>query len=526
MSQSEDVREREKALNELRKNFVDKPQVWKDLLTLTKDGDSDLRYSVATALSSAFSHVADKSQAWKDLLAQTFEEINVREIITKIKKNEAVNYENVSIIGDLNLVELDLPINENGKKIVGSPIKIINSAFQGNLDLKKSIITVDFTNTIFTKDANFYRTEFKGYPEATKKESSTMDYLIEKTILVDSFRRNVGQRYVSFFGVWFFGNTDFTDAKFSDCVDFSDVLFMEKVDFQYAQFNESTRFMDAIFDKEASFSDATFIKDINFSEAKFKSVAFSGAKFSGDADFQNVDFGEKAFINNNATFFGIANFSEAKFEDDANFSWAKFLGDGEFSETKFSGNANFRATQFKEDVDFKKAIFSKYFILDDAKFTQIRVEFDSIKDRLSHDGPTYLALIKNFNGTEQFEDADNCYYQYRKWRQDKKKFGQSKIFDYLSWLSCGYGVRPSYTIFFSIVLIFIFAFFLWALSSYQTNNFSLFHYLNLSARLFIKNTADNLPYPYSYIVLIEAFSSWIISGLFVVVLTRKLIRSL
>lgn len=74
MAQSEDVKERKKAVDQLRKNFVlfaDKNQATIDLLVLIKDRSSIVRRRVAYALGLAFEHVTDKNQATKDLLALT-----------------------------------------------------------------------------------------------------------------------------------------------------------------------------------------------------------------------------------------------------------------------------------------------------------------------------------------------------------------------------------------------------------------------------------------------------------------------
>jgi hypothetical protein len=78
-----------------------------------------------------------------------------------------------------------------------------------------------------------------------------------------------------------------------------------------------------------------------------------------------------------------------------------------------------------------------------------------------------LAPISSFKISEQFDDADDCYYQYRRKSQAEKKLyswkgglpvmNWSKLLDALSWISCGYGVRPKYRLFLSILLIIFFA---------------------------------------------------------------------
>ena len=54
----------------------DKQQAWNDLIKLTNDKNSDVRYRAASALGSVFSYVPDKQQAWNDLIKLTNDEDN------------------------------------------------------------------------------------------------------------------------------------------------------------------------------------------------------------------------------------------------------------------------------------------------------------------------------------------------------------------------------------------------------------------------------------------------------------------
>ncbi|MCG7849928.1 MAG: HEAT repeat domain-containing protein [ANME-2 cluster archaeon] len=67
---SGDVRERREGVEQLRSNFVDLPDkdaAWQDLIRLTGDEDSIVRWHAVYALGSAFQHVPDKDTAWEDL---------------------------------------------------------------------------------------------------------------------------------------------------------------------------------------------------------------------------------------------------------------------------------------------------------------------------------------------------------------------------------------------------------------------------------------------------------------------------
>ena len=58
---------------------------------------------------------------------------------------------------------------------------------------------------------------------------------------------------------------------------------------------------------------------------------------------------------------------------------------------------------------------------------------------------------------EQFEDADAAYYQYRRLSQKNKKWSFSKLMDVVTGASCGYGVKPGYTLIWGFILIIVFA---------------------------------------------------------------------
>ena len=73
---SDDAEERNDAVYQITKNFKillykEKEQAWKDLLALTKDEDSDVRWDAVDAFGQAFQYITDKNQATKDLLELT-----------------------------------------------------------------------------------------------------------------------------------------------------------------------------------------------------------------------------------------------------------------------------------------------------------------------------------------------------------------------------------------------------------------------------------------------------------------------
>lgn len=151
----------------------------------------------------------------------------------------------------------------------------------------------------------------------------------------------------------------------------------------------------------------------------------------------------------------------------ANFGWCNFIGPASFWDARFDGFVTFQGSQFNESadmtlaqfnnsVDFLGTRFAKQLYFYDVKFSSIRVSWSSFKDKIVCSGPIYMELINNFKKLEQFEDADSCYYQYRDWKRDNRPMGWPKIFDYLSWLSCGYGVRWTHPILSGLLVMIIF----------------------------------------------------------------------
>lgn len=102
----------------------------------------------------------------------------------------------------------------------------------------------------------------------------------------------------------------------------------------------------------------------------------------------------------------------------------------------------------------------------------MKVSWASLENSLVFDGLTYVKLVRNFRNLEQFDDADAAYFQYRKYCQAENPWislheespwiSFPKVGDIFMWLSCGYGVKPSYTVGSSIfVILFFSAIYLW-----------------------------------------------------------------
>ena len=354
------------------------------------------------------------------------------EILAKIERGEDVEYDNVIVKGDLDL----------GDKTLG---------------------TVHFRDAIFQGSVNFGGTNFTGS--------------------------------ASFIGANFSARADFGRSKFSGYADFLGAEFGGDANFGGAEFTGGyTYFLGAEFaGGNADFGGAKFTGgDANFGGAEFTGgyTYFVGAEFAGG----NADFVGAEFAGGNADFRGAkftggyANFGGAKFTGgNADFRGAKFTGGyANFWRAKFAGgNADFLGAEFGGYANFLGAEFDKELTFNDLKFDRLYITWESIKDKLVYNGPAYLALVKNFKVIEQFNDADNCYYAYRKASQAQKlwysednrvidllvrcyswiyanikriseyfswinnyppltwirRFTWSKLFDWIGLVSCGYGVK-------------------------------------------------------------------------------------
>ena len=518
----------------------------------------------------------------KDETLKLVEVIPADEILGKIKRGELIEYVNVIVEGILDLSKADLKKDGDGKFVVTSVIKIINSNI---LDFAR------FGKASFHKSVWFKNTQFES---------------------------------LAYFGFsQFHKEAVFTDARFCDNAFFTGVHFYEGAYFGGSRFKGTAKFSREVrFDGTAKFGEAKFKGDAIFSGAQFNGYAgFYTTRFRKKSFFDQVEFLKRAEFEK-IHFWGITSFSLARFHEDVSFSYSKFLedkdkshtsvdfdhaifhGDADFVDVRFlkykrvnfmnsvfNGEANFEGeTVFLEDADFKGAKFKgdvyfystdfkKMLLLRGANFNRLRVpSWSSIKDKIDCDGPAYLLLVSSFKKLEQFDNADDCLYDYREWRRTsndvskEKRSNWSKLYDFISHYSCGYGVRLR----FPLAWIFgsVFGFGILYSNMYQINpinsiildsikisaltiifvlgKISKFDYLDsyltsifdqtyntliqtiyyfgdniyLSTLIFTGQTPVNFQPvgAWKYAVMFESVLGYLFLALFVVVLARKLIR--
>jgi uncharacterized protein YjbI with pentapeptide repeats len=284
----------------------------------------------------------------------------------------------------------------------------------------------------------------------------------------------------------------------------------------------------------------------NFSggDANFRNTEFSG----GDANFRNTEFSG-----------GDANFEGAEFSSsEADFKGAEFLGgDANFRDAKFSGgDANFEGANFNNDLEFTGI-----------EFNTLIIEMDKVDHLICNSGITYLKLIKNLRDLDQFDAANDVYYQYRKWKMTSKAIehiktsnklrsnqllspinppnllipeliaviiasvDSSMLLDFMAWISCGYGVKPFRPLILGILIIGICAAYYKSrnairkrersshqeTSSWDALYFSIITFTTMSY-------GDWYPLDeYRTVVTIEGVFGWLTLSLFIVTLARVMI---
>jgi hypothetical protein len=288
-------------------------------------------------------------------------------------------------------------------------------------------------------------------------------------------------------------------------------------------------------------------------DAFFQNAFFQGHAFFGQSNFQSKALFEQA------VFEGEAQFSEVSFLEEADFRSVKFCKEAFFRGVQFTGAANFSGSNFQMNLDLANAkirvmrlfdaVFSGQIDLHNANFARLEVRWPTICHHLTYDGAAYLSLAKNFRNLEWFEDADDCYYHYRRMSQSGKtlilrekmliKINWSKLLDGVAWISCGYGVRPRHTVFLSCFLIVLFALLYWmgdgivveplngagtSIAAQEALNFLdnvYFSTMVFTAKTQVKWFPVGV---FRYLSTVESVLGWLLLALFLVTLGRTMIR--
>lgn len=471
--------------------------------------------------------------------------IPAQEILSQIAANEPVYYEGARISGELDLSALPAAQVQESLALVNCTIH--NASFSG---------------VTFSRDAVFWGTSFENASFEKATFSGQADFS-NASFGPASFAGCTFRQPVFFNGALFRNDVSFEDAYFSLDAFFNAALFQGSADFNYSSFDSYSYFEAALFSGDALFADVDFSGAADFSEASFSGQAnfirsrltepyFAGAVFSGPAQFGMARFsGLSSF--GNALFAGEAGFGLARFSDAAYFSGAVFHDLALFGLTKFEDIVTFQSASFEGDLNFKGGSISALLfekaemgknsriILNDTDISRFRARWEDIGDHVAWEPGAYLALVENYRRLGWSRDEDDCYYQYRRLDQAGKNWGWSKIIDLLAWLSCGYGVRPGYAVFWSLLTILAFGLVFWRGDGIRRSSkplsgpaeedsiperVTLRNALFFSTMVFLsQGPIDFLPVSrHRYYVILEGVMGWLLLALFLVTLGRVMIR--
>jgi hypothetical protein len=524
--------------------------------------------------------------------------IRAEDIMGKIEIGAPIDYNNVIIEGDLNLSHLQLSSKHKKRsefeqeirylssdvKLIESPIRINGSEIRGAIYSDNMIFnrTITFSECTFDQDVHFRGTQFGN-------DVSFQD---------SSFARNAYFEWAEFYGKANFQDSIFYDsshlleAVFSDDAIFKNAKFGNFVDMRGAKFGGLTKFDLSIFAGDAHFEEILFSKDVDFKNSQFYGAAtFWAANFEGESDFRGTKFYRDAIFSN-SQFRGIASFGDTRFDSNAGFRKSIFLNDLLFENSLFKGNAEFRDANFEKNVGFENVImasqadfsrsqfsnnrnsitkflntsfegdanfayssfspvaqmrnsrFNRSLNMTQAIFDRMEIRWDDIKNCLIGDDSIYISFINNFRNLGQFGDYDNCIYQYGRYRLAHEDSIWSYLTDMMSWITCGFGVRPHFAIAWALSVITVFGYIYHVLgalqrdirfqSVFQSKKYgkkmkaSTFREaLYFSAMVFLVSlppqglrSADK----WRYAVMFEDVLGWILMTLFVVTLGHVMIR--
>lgn len=354
--------------------------------------------------------------------------VDSTEIMTKIKSEKPAYYNNVVIFGDLELNWSEIEINnsEQRGREINSSIIIKNSEINGS---------VDFKNTVFRGIVDFSYTKFIGSVD---------------------FKDSIFRKFAYFSNSKIYYHANFSDAQFDDRAYFINTSIKEGSNFENVSFKSDAYFIGSVFGDTTDFRKVKFCGDANFIESKFKGdVHFSNATFN-DAYFITSEFiGNVTF--GSTRFFRTSNFIKANFRSDAFFDNAIFSRGVIFKGAQFNGYTSFVKATIIGDADFRSAKFQNLH-LSGLNFTRLFVEWDSIGHPICDSYETYLALIKNFEDTVQYDSFYDCIFQYR--REHMSDFISDPI-SWFSFVSCGFGVRFLHPLSWSAFIIFVFSIIFW-----------------------------------------------------------------
>ncbi|WP_333656509.1 pentapeptide repeat-containing protein [Methanothrix soehngenii] len=152
-------------------------------------------------------------------------------------------------------------------------------------------------------------------------------------------------------------------------------------------------------------------------------VIYEHVAIAGDIDLSRFDdarFLARASFST-ATFLAVVSFASAHFQEDALFDGTAFMKTADCSAASFQKEITFAGASINK-MRLSRAQISGQLSLQNAEFNRLEARWPVLCNHLRYDGETYLSLARNYRNLEWFEDADDCYYHYRRASQAGKSF--------------------------------------------------------------------------------------------------------
>ena len=381
--------------------------------------------------------------------------VHAFDVQTQIKAGQPANFDNCTIVGDLDLSTLK----------IDEVVHFNNTNFKNSVNCESTAFSnaIYFACTRFNGTAEFRNSRFKGYAD---------------------FWNSKFKGYADFWNSNFNGTAEFGYSNFNGYADFGFSKFNE-ARFGYSNFNGDADFSNSKYE-DAIFGHSSFNGTAEFEVSKFSYADFRFSEFNGYADFSGSNFNGTAEFGV-SNFNGYADFSNSKFKGTALFAQSVFNKEANFNNVKFNNIIGFDDSQFVGDALFVKASFNKTLSLTRTRYDKLYIRWYNISGGLSYDDAAYMSILQNFKNLGYFEDYDNCYFQYRVEHRGQpwpgigsfevsiRKFG-----DVFLQYFYGYGKKPLYPLEWSLFFIGFFAV-IWKVAGLDAS-------LRFSIRAFLSGT--------------------------------------
>jgi hypothetical protein len=412
------------------------------------------------------------------------------EVSAKIEAGQSDGFENCIIVGDLNLSAL---------KIEG-PVHFNYTIFRNSLDFGSTIFngTAYFRSSVFNGHVGFRGTTFNG-------DADFRDSTFNSTA---NFRSSVFNGYVGFRGTTFNGYADFRSSNFNGYADF-----------RSSNFNDYAGFRGTIFNGDADFGDSAFNDTAYFMFSAFKGTAyFMSSNFNGYADFGDLVFNDTAYFMSSA-FNSTADFRSSTFNSTADFGSSNFNDTVNFNRTKFGGLVNLGNSKFYSDVFFIGTEINDLY----ADWELV----DPSNEKLILSLNNYKKLKQKYLELGFSDDADDCEYELRKIKANNYDYGLYMMLDYIARCSYGYGLKPFFSLFWSLFIISLFSLIFWRSGTVELNEsiyFSYSTFVSGTGKLFIDKPEipKNSPVKIKILFDLERFLGLIFISLLLIALTKTI----